>query len=148
MDGTLFQKSGVISGGASDIKSKARRWDEKVSPLLLANVCRAQVRPLTKVSLQQVDSLRRQRDRYLEELKELADIRRKQPELLNLQSQISGVETRLKYSKKDRDVTVSLAFIVPPPGLASHPPFFVCFVVKGEACGEQKRDGADRAAAS
>ena len=30
LDGTLFQKSGVISGGASDIKAKAKRWDEKV----------------------------------------------------------------------------------------------------------------------
>ena len=31
LDGTLFQKSGVISGGASDLKAKAKRWDEKVS---------------------------------------------------------------------------------------------------------------------
>ena len=30
LDGTLFQKSGVISGGAADIKAKAKRWDEKV----------------------------------------------------------------------------------------------------------------------
>ena len=30
LDGTLFQKSGVISGGASEIKHKAKRWDEKV----------------------------------------------------------------------------------------------------------------------
>ena len=30
MDGTLFQKSGVISGGASDLRAKAKRWDEKV----------------------------------------------------------------------------------------------------------------------
>ena len=30
LDGTLFHKSGVISGGASEIKSKAKRWDEKV----------------------------------------------------------------------------------------------------------------------
>ncbi len=33
LDGTLFQKSGVISGGASDIKAKARRWDQKVCPM-------------------------------------------------------------------------------------------------------------------
>lgn len=33
LDGTLFQKSGVISGGASDIKAKAKRWDEKVTAL-------------------------------------------------------------------------------------------------------------------
>lgn len=25
----LFQKSDVISGGASDLKAKARQWDEK-----------------------------------------------------------------------------------------------------------------------
>ena len=31
LDGTLFQKSGIISGGASDIRAKAKRWDEKVS---------------------------------------------------------------------------------------------------------------------
>ena len=30
LDGTLFQKSGVISGGASDLKKKAKRWDDKV----------------------------------------------------------------------------------------------------------------------
>ena len=25
----VLQKSGIISGGASDLKAKARRWDEK-----------------------------------------------------------------------------------------------------------------------
>ncbi len=30
LDGTLFQKSGVISGGASDLRAKAKRWDDKV----------------------------------------------------------------------------------------------------------------------
>lgn len=29
LDGTLFSKSGVISGGSSDLRSKARYWDEK-----------------------------------------------------------------------------------------------------------------------
>lgn len=28
LDGTLFSKSGVISGGSSDLRTKARRWDE------------------------------------------------------------------------------------------------------------------------
>ena len=35
LDGTLFQKSGVISGGASEIKHKAKRWDEKVIKLII-----------------------------------------------------------------------------------------------------------------
>ncbi|EDO49596.1 predicted protein [Nematostella vectensis] len=80
LDGTLFQKSGVISGGVSDLKTKALRWDEK-----------------------QVDGLKRKRDKYLTELKELAAHRRKEPELQNLQSQIDGLETRLRYCRKDRD---------------------------------------------
>lgn len=29
LDGTLFLKSGVISGGSSDLRVKARCWDEK-----------------------------------------------------------------------------------------------------------------------
>ncbi len=29
LDGTLFRKSGVISGGSLDLRSKARRWEEK-----------------------------------------------------------------------------------------------------------------------
>lgn len=28
LDGTLFSKSGMISGGSSDLRTKARRWDE------------------------------------------------------------------------------------------------------------------------
>jgi structural maintenance of chromosome 1 len=83
LDGTLFQKSGVISGGAADIKAKAKRWDEK-----------------------QVDALKRQRDRYLEELKEVTVVRRKEPELQNLKHQIDSLENRLSFSKKDREVTM------------------------------------------
>lgn len=29
LDGTLFLKSGIISGGSSHLKMKARYWDEK-----------------------------------------------------------------------------------------------------------------------
>lgn len=29
LDGTLFKKSGVISGGSSYLRTKARCWDEK-----------------------------------------------------------------------------------------------------------------------
>ena len=56
---------------------------------------------------QQVDALRRQRDEKLRELKEVTEIRRREPELQNLQSQISGLENRLKFSKRDKEVTVS-----------------------------------------
>lgn len=30
MDGTLFQQSGVMSGGSADLRQKSKKWDEKV----------------------------------------------------------------------------------------------------------------------
>ena len=57
--------------------------------------------------VQQVDALKRQRGRYLEELKEVSGVRRKEPELQTLQHQIASLENRLSFSKKDREVTVS-----------------------------------------
>lgn len=51
LDGTLFQKSGVISGGASDLKAKARRWDEKA-----------------------VDKLKEKKEKLTEELKVILDV--------------------------------------------------------------------------
>ena len=59
-----------------------------------------------------MEALKRQRTRYLDELKEVSQVRRKEPELQNLQSQISGLETRLKYSKRDKEVTVSMCVCV------------------------------------
>ena len=78
----------------SDLKAKARRWDEK-----------------------QVDGLKRKRDSFLTELKELSKHRRKEPELQNLRSQIDGLEHRLRYSTKDKETTVSWHFHVPSPCL-------------------------------
>ncbi|XP_014671758.1 PREDICTED: structural maintenance of chromosomes protein 1A-like [Priapulus caudatus] len=82
LDGTLFQKSGIISGGASDLKAKARRWDEK-----------------------QVNHLKARKDKLTEDLKEAMKKKRKESELSTIQSQIRGLETRLKYSITDRDNT-------------------------------------------
>ncbi|KAL3313845.1 Structural maintenance of chromosomes protein 1B [Cichlidogyrus casuarinus] len=80
LEGTLFQRSGVISGGASDLKARARRWDEK-----------------------QINSLMAKRDALQNELKEQLKIKRKEAELQIIQLQIKGLETRLKYSQKDKE---------------------------------------------
>ena len=85
LDGTLFQKSGVISGGASDLKAKARRWDEK-----------------------QLNQLKTKKEKLTDELKEQMKQKRKESELNTIRSQIKGLETRLKYSITDRDNTVGL----------------------------------------
>ncbi|XP_071960355.1 structural maintenance of chromosomes protein 1A-like [Antedon mediterranea] len=82
LDGTMFQKSGIISGGASDLKAKARRWDEK-----------------------SLNSLKSKKSELTEELKEVQKKQRKESELNNIRSQISGLESRLKYSVNDRENT-------------------------------------------
>jgi len=85
LDGTLFQKSGVISGGASDLKMKARRWDEKM-----------------------LNQLKVKKEKLSDELKEQMKQKRKESELNTIRSQIKGFETRLKYSVTDRDNMVSI----------------------------------------
>ncbi|XP_072027504.1 structural maintenance of chromosomes protein 1A-like [Amphiura filiformis] len=82
LDGTMFAKSGIISGGASDLKAKARRWDEK-----------------------SLNQLKQRKTELTDELKIEQKKKRKESELNNIRSQISGLETRLKYSINDRDNT-------------------------------------------
>merc|ERR1712241_1009727 len=70
LDGTFYQKSGIISGGSVDLARKAKRWDDK-----------------------QVSTLKAMKNS------------RKESEIQTIQSQVSGLETRLKYSLTDRDTT-------------------------------------------
>uniref|UniRef100_A0A8C7LGS7 Structural maintenance of chromosomes 1B n=1 Tax=Oncorhynchus kisutch TaxID=8019 RepID=A0A8C7LGS7_ONCKI len=80
LDGTMFSKSGVISGGSSHLRSKARRWDEK---------------DMTK--------LKELKEQLTAELRGLVKLKRKEPELKQIQSQAQGVQTRLKYSHTELD---------------------------------------------
>ncbi|VDL89014.1 unnamed protein product [Schistocephalus solidus] len=66
----------------SDLKARARRWDEK-----------------------QISSLMSRRDALHSELKEQLKRKRKEAELRMLQSQINGLEKRLKYTQKDKEST-------------------------------------------
>ncbi|XP_042323440.1 structural maintenance of chromosomes protein 1B isoform X3 [Sceloporus undulatus] len=81
LDGTLFLKSGIISGGSSSLKKKARYWDEK-----------------------EVNELKDQREKLMNELKDLLKIRRKETDLKYLQAQCQGIQTRHKYSQNELDV--------------------------------------------
>lgn len=78
MDGTFYQKSGIISGGSHDLARKAKRWDEK-----------------------HMAQLKTQKEKLTEELKELVKKSRKGSELATVESTIKGLENRLKYSQKD-----------------------------------------------
>lgn len=80
MDGTFYQKSGIISGGSHDLARKAKRWDEK-----------------------HMAQLKSQKEKLAEDLKELVKKSRKGSELATVESQIKGLENRLKYSQKDME---------------------------------------------
>lgn len=82
LDGTFYQKSGIISGGSVDLARKAKRWDDK-----------------------QVSTLKAKREKLTEELRQAMKNSRKESEIQTIQSQISGLKTRLKYSVSDRDNT-------------------------------------------
>ncbi|XP_065337981.1 structural maintenance of chromosomes protein 1A-like [Cloeon dipterum] len=82
LDGTYYQKSGIISGGSLDLARKAKRWDEK-----------------------HLSNLKSQKERLTEELREAMKKSRKESELNTVESQIKGLETRLKYSKNDLENT-------------------------------------------
>uniref|UniRef100_A0A8D0HNM1 Structural maintenance of chromosomes 1B n=1 Tax=Sphenodon punctatus TaxID=8508 RepID=A0A8D0HNM1_SPHPU len=81
LDGTLFLKSGVISGGSSDLRFKARRWDEK-----------------------EMNKLKERREKLTNELKELMKKRRKETDLKQLQAQSLGTQTRLKYALSELEL--------------------------------------------
>uniref|UniRef100_A0A8C9II81 Structural maintenance of chromosomes 1B n=1 Tax=Piliocolobus tephrosceles TaxID=591936 RepID=A0A8C9II81_9PRIM len=81
LDGTLFLKSGVISGGSSDLKYKARYWDEK-----------------------ELKNLRDRQSQKIQELKDLMKTLRKETDLKQIQTLVQGTQTRLKYSQNELEM--------------------------------------------
>ncbi|XP_074968670.1 structural maintenance of chromosomes protein 1B [Phalacrocorax aristotelis] len=81
LDGTLFLKSGVISGGSSDLRFKAKCWDDK-----------------------EINKMKERRDRLINELKDLMKIKRKETDLKQLHAQCHGTQTRLKYSQSELEL--------------------------------------------
>ncbi|XP_037091511.1 structural maintenance of chromosomes protein 1A-like [Pollicipes pollicipes] len=82
LDGTFYQKSGIISGGSLDLARKAKRWDEK-----------------------HMSNLKSEKERLQEELRDAMKKSRKESELNTVESQIRGLETRLKYARTDKENT-------------------------------------------
>lgn len=82
LDGTFYQKCGFISGGSADLEKRARRWDEK-----------------------EVHSLKYQKEKLAESLKEELKKTRKESDLMVINSQIKGLDTRLKYCRSDKTQT-------------------------------------------
>jgi Chromosome segregation ATPases len=83
LDGTFYQKSGIMSGGSLDLARKAKRWDDK-----------------------EMGNLKAQKEKLSEELREAMKKSRKESELNTVQSTIKGLEIRLNYSRQDLQNTV------------------------------------------
>ncbi|XP_039197341.1 structural maintenance of chromosomes protein 1B isoform X3 [Crotalus tigris] len=81
LDGTLFLKSGIISGGSSYLKLKARYWEEK-----------------------EINELKERREKLMDELKILLKIKHKEADLRHLQAQCQGIQTRYKYSQNELEI--------------------------------------------
>ena len=83
LDGTFYQKSGIISGGSLDLARKAKRWDEKHMSQLKSN-----------------------KEKLTDELREAMKQSRKESELNTVDSQRKGLAVRLRYAKSDRERTL------------------------------------------
>uniref|UniRef100_A0A4W3IVK8 Structural maintenance of chromosomes protein n=1 Tax=Callorhinchus milii TaxID=7868 RepID=A0A4W3IVK8_CALMI len=82
LDGTHFTKSGLISGGSSDLRFKAKCWDEK-----------------------EINQLKETTEKLRTELRDLMKVNRKEAELRQLQAQAKGTEIRMRYSLNDLEQT-------------------------------------------
>uniref|UniRef100_A0A3Q0S8N3 Structural maintenance of chromosomes 1B n=1 Tax=Amphilophus citrinellus TaxID=61819 RepID=A0A3Q0S8N3_AMPCI len=78
LEGTMFEKSGVISGGSTNLRAKARCWDEK-----------------------DMLQLKERKNQLTTELRDLMRLKRKELDLKQIVAQAQGAQTRLKYSKRE-----------------------------------------------
>uniref|UniRef100_A0A3B3VB07 Structural maintenance of chromosomes protein n=1 Tax=Poecilia latipinna TaxID=48699 RepID=A0A3B3VB07_9TELE len=81
LDGTLFKTSGVISGGSSDLRTKARCWEEK-----------------------DVRRLKEHRDQLMNEMRDLSRLKRKEANLNQILAESQGAQTRMKYTRTDLEI--------------------------------------------
>ncbi|KAG0360806.1 RecF/RecN/SMC [Gamsiella multidivaricata] len=82
LDGTIFHKSGLITGGQSGAGSITRRWEEKV-----------------------VEELKKRRDAMLTQLNELSKTKKRGVPEEALKSELAGIESKLLFSREDLSAT-------------------------------------------
>ncbi|KAG9064846.1 Structural maintenance of chromosomes protein 1 [Linnemannia hyalina] len=82
LDGTVFHKSGLITGGQGGVGSSTKRWEERV-----------------------VDELKKRRDVLLVQLNELSKTKKRGVPEESLRSELAGIESKLSYSREDLSAT-------------------------------------------
>ncbi|KAF9583357.1 Structural maintenance of chromosomes protein 1 [Lunasporangiospora selenospora] len=81
LDGTVFHKSGLITGGQSGV-SGTRRWEERV-----------------------VEDLKRKRDMMLAQLNELSKVKKRGVPEEALKSELAGLESKLSFAREELSAT-------------------------------------------
>lgn len=82
LDGTVFHKSGLITGGQGGVGSSTKRWEERV-----------------------VDELKKRRDVLLVQLNELSKTKKRGVPEESLRSELAGIESKLSFSREDLSAT-------------------------------------------
>ncbi|KAH3743944.1 structural maintenance of chromosomes protein 1 [Pelomyxa schiedti] len=82
IDGTLIEKSGLMTGGLSGVEGRAARWDEK-----------------------EVNALKKQKEKYTKDMDDLTRKLRKEGDIAQDEVQLSGLKEKLMYSRKDLEDT-------------------------------------------
>jgi structural maintenance of chromosome 1 len=82
LDGTVFHKSGLITGGQGGVGSNTKRWEERV-----------------------VDELKKRRDVLLAQLNELSKTKKRGVPEESLRSELAGIESKLAFSREDLSAT-------------------------------------------
>jgi len=100
MDGTLIQKSGLMTGGISGVEAKSARWDEKE----IESTSRSNKWAFGDLHLWCAD-VKQRRDKLVAELTELSSASRSIAKEQQLSSQIAALESKLKFTKYDQDMT-------------------------------------------
>lgn len=99
LDGTVIHKSGLITGGRGGLDNRSQRWEEKEveskkQSKLIDLMAKA-------VQFQILTDLKRKKEQLINELQEIGKLKKKFADNDDLQSQISGIESRISYSKQD-----------------------------------------------
>ncbi|GMS91640.1 hypothetical protein PENTCL1PPCAC_13815, partial [Pristionchus entomophagus] len=80
LDGTLFNPSGLISGGGTDLKRSAKRWDDAA-----------------------VKKLKSERTEIVEKITTIRKTRMKEMDIEMKNTNLNGLRTRVEYMKRDKN---------------------------------------------
>jgi structural maintenance of chromosome 1 len=101
LDGTVIHKSGLITGGRGGLDRKSERWEEKEIESKIYDSFHDVI--MVRVILFGIffTDLKSKKEQLIHELQEIVRLKKKFVDNDDLQSQISGIESRINYSKQD-----------------------------------------------